>query len=49
MSCAKSNFDWFFAHRLEISKYWTFPTLAHGKSYKHGFVKEHDGHKLCRK
>ncbi|RWW48312.1 hypothetical protein BHE74_00045626 [Ensete ventricosum] len=21
--------------------------LAHGKSYEHGFVKKHDGHKLC--
>ncbi|RRT68375.1 hypothetical protein B296_00031703, partial [Ensete ventricosum] len=21
--------------------------LAHGKSYKHGFVKKYDGHKLC--
>ncbi|RRT34482.1 hypothetical protein B296_00058222, partial [Ensete ventricosum] len=25
-SCAKSNFDRFFTHRLGISKYWTFPT-----------------------
>ncbi|RRT50431.1 hypothetical protein B296_00014729, partial [Ensete ventricosum] len=23
--------------------------LAHGKSYKHDFVKKHDGHKLCAK
>ncbi|RZS19456.1 hypothetical protein BHM03_00051853 [Ensete ventricosum] len=23
--------------------------LAHGKSYKHGFVKKYDGHKLCSK
>ncbi|RWW74059.1 hypothetical protein BHE74_00018029, partial [Ensete ventricosum] len=23
--------------------------LAHGKSYKHGFVKKYDGHKLCAK
>ncbi|RZS19811.1 hypothetical protein BHM03_00052251, partial [Ensete ventricosum] len=23
--------------------------LAHGKSYKHSFVKKHDGHKLCAK
>ncbi|RRT36923.1 hypothetical protein B296_00042953, partial [Ensete ventricosum] len=23
--------------------------LAHGKSYEHGFVKKHDGHKLCPK
>ncbi|RWW49555.1 hypothetical protein BHE74_00044262, partial [Ensete ventricosum] len=21
--------------------------LAHGKSYEHGFMKKHDGHKLC--
>ncbi|RWW37790.1 hypothetical protein BHE74_00057047 [Ensete ventricosum] len=24
--CAKSSFDWFFAHRLGILKYWPFPT-----------------------
>ncbi|RWW54788.1 hypothetical protein BHE74_00038606, partial [Ensete ventricosum] len=23
--------------------------LAHGKSYKHGFMKKYDGHKLCTK
>ncbi|RZS21599.1 hypothetical protein BHM03_00054253, partial [Ensete ventricosum] len=23
--------------------------LAHDKSYEHGFVKKHDGHKLCTK
>ncbi|RWW61073.1 hypothetical protein BHE74_00031888, partial [Ensete ventricosum] len=23
--------------------------LAHGKSYEHGFVKKHDGHKSCAK
>ncbi|RWW56825.1 hypothetical protein BHE74_00036426 [Ensete ventricosum] len=23
--------------------------LAHGKSYEHGFGKEHDGHKFCAK
>ncbi|RWW55282.1 hypothetical protein BHE74_00038085, partial [Ensete ventricosum] len=23
--------------------------LAHGKSYEHGFMKKHDGHKLCGK
>ncbi|RZS22044.1 hypothetical protein BHM03_00054772, partial [Ensete ventricosum] len=23
--------------------------LAHGKSYKHGFTKKYDGHKLCAK
>ncbi|RRT31808.1 hypothetical protein B296_00057923 [Ensete ventricosum] len=23
--------------------------LAHGKSYKHAFVKKYDGHKLCAK
>ncbi|RRT31204.1 hypothetical protein B296_00059110 [Ensete ventricosum] len=23
--------------------------LAHGKSYKHSFVKKYDGHKLCAK
>ncbi|RWV95475.1 hypothetical protein GW17_00041894, partial [Ensete ventricosum] len=23
--------------------------LAHGKSYKHGFMKKCDGHKLCAK
>ncbi|RWW35773.1 hypothetical protein BHE74_00059261, partial [Ensete ventricosum] len=23
--------------------------LAHGKSYDHGFMKKHDGHKLCAK
>ncbi|RZS16037.1 hypothetical protein BHM03_00047974 [Ensete ventricosum] len=23
--------------------------LAHGKSYKHAFVKKYDGHKLCSK
>ncbi|RWW38879.1 hypothetical protein BHE74_00055844 [Ensete ventricosum] len=23
--------------------------LAHGKSYKHGFVKKRDGHKVCTK
>ncbi|RRT59934.1 hypothetical protein BHE74_00044105 [Ensete ventricosum] len=24
-SCAKSNFNRFFTHRLRISKYWIFP------------------------
>ncbi|RZS26739.1 hypothetical protein BHM03_00060123, partial [Ensete ventricosum] len=23
--------------------------LAHGKSYEHGFMKKHDGNKLCAK
>ncbi|RZS28797.1 hypothetical protein BHM03_00062444 [Ensete ventricosum] len=23
--------------------------LAHGKSYEHGFMKKHYGHKLCEK
>ncbi|RRT39295.1 hypothetical protein B296_00050984 [Ensete ventricosum] len=23
--------------------------LAYGKSYKHGFTRKHDGHKLCAK
>ncbi|RZS23161.1 hypothetical protein BHM03_00056033, partial [Ensete ventricosum] len=23
--------------------------LAHGKSYEHGFINKHDGHKLCAK
>ncbi|RRT37193.1 hypothetical protein B296_00053023 [Ensete ventricosum] len=23
--------------------------LAHGKSYEHGFMENHDGHKLCAK
>ncbi|RRT43171.1 hypothetical protein B296_00050313, partial [Ensete ventricosum] len=23
--------------------------LAHGKSYKHGFMKKRDGHKVCTK
>ncbi|RWW45533.1 hypothetical protein BHE74_00048620 [Ensete ventricosum] len=23
--------------------------LAHGKSYEYGFMKKHDGHKLCAK
>ncbi|RRT59998.1 hypothetical protein B296_00004027, partial [Ensete ventricosum] len=23
--------------------------LTHGKSYKHGFTKKHDGHKICTK
>ncbi|RRT44596.1 hypothetical protein B296_00044260, partial [Ensete ventricosum] len=23
--------------------------LAHGKSYEHGLVKKHDGHKVCTK
>ncbi|RZS19288.1 hypothetical protein BHM03_00051662, partial [Ensete ventricosum] len=23
--------------------------LTHGKSYEHGFMKKHDGHKLCVK
>ncbi|RWW08470.1 hypothetical protein GW17_00028086 [Ensete ventricosum] len=25
-SCAKSRFDRFFMHHLEITKYWSFPT-----------------------
>ncbi|RZS21753.1 hypothetical protein BHM03_00054434, partial [Ensete ventricosum] len=23
--------------------------IAHGKSYEHGFMKKHNGHKLCAK
>ncbi|RWW55285.1 hypothetical protein BHE74_00038090, partial [Ensete ventricosum] len=23
--------------------------LSHGKSYEHGFMKKHEGHKLCSK
>ncbi|RWV80364.1 hypothetical protein GW17_00058381 [Ensete ventricosum] len=39
-SRAKSSFNQFFVHRLGILKYWPFKTvLAHGKSYKHGFMK----------
>ncbi|RRT31506.1 hypothetical protein B296_00057462 [Ensete ventricosum] len=39
-SHAKSSFDLYFVHRLGISKYWPFPTDAHGKSYEHGFIKK---------
>ncbi|RWW04025.1 hypothetical protein BHE74_00024542 [Ensete ventricosum] len=37
-------------HHPENSKYWSSPMyLAHWKSYEHGFMKNHKGHKLCAK
>ncbi|RRT63240.1 hypothetical protein B296_00027325 [Ensete ventricosum] len=46
--CVKSRFDRFFMHHLRISKYWSFPAY-HEKSYKHGFTKKCNSHKLCAK
>ncbi|RRT32345.1 hypothetical protein B296_00056668, partial [Ensete ventricosum] len=44
----ESRFNRFFVHCLGNSKYWPLPTLDHGKSYEHGFMKKCNGHKLSR-
>ncbi|RWV92158.1 hypothetical protein BHE74_00024449, partial [Ensete ventricosum] len=40
----------FFRATSRNFKILVIPNLfAHGKSYKHGFIKKHDAHKLCTK
>ncbi|RWV87579.1 hypothetical protein GW17_00050408, partial [Ensete ventricosum] len=44
----KDSFRSIFRAPSQNFKILTIPNiLAHGKSYKHGFVKKHDVHKLC--